>query len=147
MELLFFIFIGFILLVIIISGSSETKKLEKKDYTENFKMYFYSIPEVSRKKFINNLDYIHKLQFEDFMKSDDVSIPEFFIKQFNAWTQNENGEVQPFDLNNGKKSKSDSYDDNLFNDCNFRNDGIDTTTAAENVRDNANCSGSNENNL
>lgn len=122
MELLFFIFIAFILLVIILSGSSEVKKTIKEDYTENFKMYFYSLPEERQKCFNNNLDYIHKLQFEDYMKSEDNVIPEFFINEFNNWAKNKDNEIEPFNLNNYGQTNSITYDDNSFNDCNFRNE-------------------------
>lgn len=122
MELLFFIFITFILLVIILSGSSEAKKTEKKEYTENFKMYFYSLSEEDQKCFINNLDYIHKLQFEDYVKSEDAVIPEFFINEFNNWANIKDRNIEPFDLNNYSKFNSIAYDDNIFNDCNFRDE-------------------------
>lgn len=112
MESLFFIFIASILLIVILSGSSEVNKSEKKDYTENFKMYFYSLPEEGQKSFINNLDYIHKLQFEDYLKSEDSVMPEFFINEFNDWVQYKGIEIEPFDLYNSNTSNNDSNSTN-----------------------------------
>lgn len=122
MELLFFIFIAFILLVIIVSDGSEVKKTVRKDYTENFKIYYYSLPTESQMSFINSLDYVHKLQFEDYLKSENIVMPEFFINEFNIWTQSKDKKIDPFDLNNYNESNSNTCDDNIFIDCNFRND-------------------------
>lgn len=133
MELLFFVFIVFILLAIILSGSSETKETVKKDYTENFKMYFYSLPEECQNCFMNSLDYIHRLEFEDYMKIEDTAIPEFFIKEFNNWIQNEDMKIESFDLNNYSQPNPTTYDDNSLNDCNFINDNIDTNS--DNIND------------
>jgi hypothetical protein len=133
MELLFFIFIAFILLAIILSGSGETKETIKKDYTENFKMYFYSLPEKSQNCFMNSLDYIHRLEFEDYMKIENTAIPEFFIKEFNNWIQNEDMRIDSFDLNNYSQPNPITYDDNSLNDCNFINENIDTNS--DNIND------------
>lgn len=100
MEVLFFVFIGFILLIILASGNREVRKTVKKDYTEDFKAYFYSLSIEYQRKFVNSLDYIHKLQFEDYMKSDNTPLPEFFIKEFNSWANNKSIDIQPFDLSN-----------------------------------------------